>query len=152
VIPVPTPRASATVPPSLPVISSAGVFDSNNKLVRTIWSAQANDPRVSDPVAAWDGTLDNGTVAPTGTYTIKVLEHNVTYTWEGAIGNTSPDHSSIDSYHNYSTTVRDMVVTNAGEIYFCHGYDERYNTMHVITPGISTIQNAQYIPGIRDPS
>src|SRR5262245_56049624 len=75
VIPVPTPRASAIVPPSLPVISSAGVFDSNNKLVRTIWSAQANDPRVSDPAAAWDGTLDDGKTASPGTYTVKLIQH-----------------------------------------------------------------------------
>jgi hypothetical protein len=151
VIPVPTPRASATVPPSLPVISSAGVFDSTGNLVRTLWAAQTNDPRVNNPAAAWNGLLDNGTVAPTGTYTIQMLNHNVSYVWEGTIGNTSPDHTGLSSYHNYATTVRDMTVTNAGEIYFCHGYDERYNTMHVITPP-SSIQAAQYIRGIRDPS
>jgi hypothetical protein len=142
-------------PPSGP-FSSAGVFDANGVLVRTIWSAQLNDPRANNPVAAWDGTLDDGSVAPTGTYTITVLSHNCNYTWEGAIGNSSPDHSQVSlfqdpttggqvykGYHSYGGSISDFCIGPAGDIFFTTGYDERMNTLHH-----STTANPQYADGI----
>src|SRR5262245_34994317 len=75
-------------------MTSAGVFNSAGVLVRTLWSAELEHPNVSNPEAAWDGTLEDGTVAPSGSYTIKVLSHNVQYTWDGSIGCSSPDHST----------------------------------------------------------
>src|SRR4029077_8192735 len=73
-----------------PPMSSAGVFDPSGKLVRTLWSAE---PGHSDITATGgDGRLDDMSVAPAGNYTIKMLQHNIQYTWEGVIGNTSPNH------------------------------------------------------------
>src|SRR5215469_3288636 len=54
-------------------VSSAGVFDGNGVLVRTLWAATFNDPRILNAAAAWDGLLDDGSVAPSGTYTVQVL-------------------------------------------------------------------------------
>lgn len=113
-------------------VSSAGVFDSNGILVRTLWSAIANHANVDNPEAEWDGTLDDLSVAPTGTYTIKVLEHNTNYTWEGVIGNTSPDHSTL-YYHNEAGQIQGMGITDAGEMYYTHGFDERWSVAHVTT-------------------
>ena len=68
-------------------ISSAGVFNSDDKLVRTLWTAHKNYPAVNQPDVAWDGTLDDGSVAPSGTYEIKVLSHDCRYSWDGVIAN-----------------------------------------------------------------
>jgi hypothetical protein len=134
-------------------ISSAGVFDLNNKLVRTLWSAEKDNPNVGNLAAAWDGRLDDGSVAPAGDYTVKLLKHAITYTWEGVIGNTSPNHIDNLDYHNYGTTIRDMTITDGNhsptgvgtEIYFIHGYDERFSTRHVTTE--DNIQEAKYVLG-----
>src|SRR5262249_28984487 len=107
-----------------------------------------NHPHVTNPVAAWDGRLDDGSVAPTGSYVAKVIQHNFQYTWEGVIGNTSPNHLNNLDYHNYSTAIKDMAITNNHEIYFIHGYDERWNTAHVMNE--DNIQTAKYVHRFRD--
>lgn len=112
-------------------VSSAGVFDSTGKLVRVLWSAQRNDPRVSDPVAAWDGLIDvlpvsTGTIATTGSYTIKVIDHDLQYQWDGTVGNTSPDHSNNMFYHNEGGAICDMEITTTGRMYYVTGYNERW--------------------------
>jgi len=129
-------------------ISSAGVFDSTGRLVRTIWSAQTSDPRVSNPAAAWDGTLDNGTVAATGTYTIKLLQHNLVSQWDGAIGNTSPDHSNM-VYHNEGAHISDMEITSAGEMYYVTGYNERWPVVSYTTTASPQVMNYPLYCGFR---
>lgn len=116
-------------PPRPPgAISSAGVFDANGVLVRTMWSAQVNDPRAANP--AWDGMLDDGTVAPTGTYTVKLLQNNVQYHWDGAVANSSPDHTNV-FYHTNFTTFNDMSASST-ELYFSAAYHERNPTPQVV--------------------
>jgi hypothetical protein len=153
------------LPPPAGPISSAGVFtvsstraNSPGTLVRTLWSANTNDPRVSmDPRSWWDGTLDDGTVAPTGNYIISRLTNNVTYSWDGVVGNSSPDHTNIsigatpdavghfvfNGYHAYGGLIVDMAITAAGEMYYTTGYDERMNVIHV-----TTTSNPQYMNGV----
>jgi hypothetical protein len=115
-------------------VSSAGVFNSQNQLVRTIWSTQVNDPRAATPTAAaasWDGVLDDGTIAPTGTYSIGIVGNNCTYTWDGVAGNTCPDHYKPANYlgaFTYiggTTPIWGMAITNAGDVYFNNNYHEK---------------------------
>ena len=124
------------VPPIPPIISgpisSAGVYDQNDVLVRTIWSAQTNDPRVNNLSTAWDGLLDNGTIAASGTYTIKLLTNDVQYNWDGVIGNTSPNHANC-LYHNWAESITDMAISPAGEMYFTTQYNERLVVAQVTT-------------------
>ena len=113
--------------------SSAGVFDSSGALVRTLWNAvRSPNANVANPASTWDGTLDDGSVAATGTYTVKLLQHNCTYTWEGVIGNTSPNHG-VFTYHNEGAVILSMDITPAGEMYYCSGYSERWPVSHVTT-------------------
>jgi len=67
--------------------TSAGVYNSTSVLVRTLWSGVRYDAGCY--TGQWDNLLDDGTPAPLGNYTVKVLTNNVQYTWEGVIGNTS---------------------------------------------------------------
>lgn len=124
-------------------ISSAGVFTEGGVLVRTLWAAVDNHDKANDPASFWDGRLDDRSVAPSGTYKVKKLQHSVTYTMEGYVGNTSPDHVDNLEYHMHGTPMVDMTITAAGEMYFGHGYDERWNTMHVATE--DNIQEAKYV-------
>src|SRR3954465_6368898 len=67
--------------------TSAGVFSKDGTLQKTLWSGvtyTAGSHKVD-----WDGTLDDGTLAPPTSYDIRVLSNNVKYQWEGVIGNTS---------------------------------------------------------------
>src|SRR5262245_1730826 len=115
------------------VVSSAGIFDMNGKLVRTLWGAVTAHPNMLNPEDAWDGTLDDGTVAPTGNYQTKLICHNISYTWEGVVGNSSPNHVDVWNYHNPACVIRDLVITDAGEMYYITSYDERNQTTHVTT-------------------
>ena len=111
--------------------SSAGVFDSSERLVRTLWSAKKNDPRAADPAGAWDGTLDNQTVAPTGNYTVRLLTHDIQYAWEGVVGNSSPNHFWDSNYLN--TNCCDMAILDNGEMWIPIGYHEKFNRINVVT-------------------
>jgi hypothetical protein len=135
-------------------ISSAGVFDSSGRLVRNLWSAKRNDPRISNPAAAWDGTVDTFPpggleIAPTGTYTIKVLRHNMRYQWDGTVGNTSPNHVDNMFYHNEGTAICDMEITDSGDMYYCTLYNERWPCCHVTTTANPQVMNYPVLIGSR---
>ena len=73
--------------------TSAGAFDASGALVRTLWSNRRYDAGFHD--ATWDGRDDDGRAVPADAdYEIRVLTHNVIYTWDGVIGNTSSDTTS----------------------------------------------------------
>ena len=86
--------------------TSAGVYNSSEKLVRTLWS----DALWTSPgpfSSTWDNLDDYGNTVSAGSYTIKVLGHNVNYVWEGVVGNTS-DNTSGPTVHaclNFVTTL-----------------------------------------------
>lgn len=115
-------------------VSSAGVFDSSDRLVRTLWSAQTNDPRAANPAAAWDGTLDDLSVAPTGTYTVKLLTSDCTYTWDGVVGNSCPDHPSTPiTYLSGATVMWSMAIADTGDVFYCSAYHEKNSTVYFTT-------------------
>jgi hypothetical protein len=68
--------------------TSAAVYDSNGVLQRTLWSGVATT--AGTHTGYWAGDNDFGAPA-TGApfFHARVLSHNVTYTWEGVIGNLS---------------------------------------------------------------
>ena len=67
--------------------TSAGVFDSSGALIRTLWSNRTESAGAHSGV--WDGKDDSGAeVSFNSTWTVKVLHSNVSYHWDGVIGNT----------------------------------------------------------------
>lgn len=101
--------------------TSAGIYDKNDVLVRTLWSGVWYEAGCYS--GKWDGYLDDGaTLAPLGTYTAKVLTNNVAYEWLGVIGNSSASHLSNEFLIGngiYSLTVA------GGNCYLAGGYAER---------------------------
>ncbi|MEJ1964417.1 MAG: hypothetical protein WDO56_23885 [Gammaproteobacteria bacterium] len=89
--------------------TSAGVFDANGTLLRTLWSNRRFTAGAHE--AVWDGRDDDGhAVSADADSEIRVLTHNVIYTWDGVIGNTSPDPTS-PTHHGSLRFLRDLVVS-----------------------------------------
>jgi hypothetical protein len=93
-------------------------------------TAQKNDPRAANPAAAWDGTLDDGSVARSGSYTVRTISHDCVYAWDGVVGNSSPDHSSL-FYWNPSTIINGIAFSDARKGYAVSGYTEKWATLLV---------------------
>jgi hypothetical protein len=87
--------------------TSAGVYDSNGTLLRTIWSNQPYPAGAS--AASWDGNDDYGNPVAAGTYQVKVLYNNVTYEW-GVIGNTSTNWLGPNIWDNKALLPSDMAI------------------------------------------
>jgi hypothetical protein len=103
-----------------PCTASAGVFALDGTLIRTLWSKVPYQPGAF--AAAWDGLDDNSNAVSAGTYEIRLLQHNVEYVWDGAIGNTSEKLSGPGVHTGYWPML-DMAVggTNA---FYVSGYNE----------------------------
>ncbi|RYE13780.1 MAG: hypothetical protein EOP45_20670, partial [Sphingobacteriaceae bacterium] len=70
----------------------------------------------------WDGYLDDGsTLAPLGTYTVKILTSNTKYEWEGVIGNTSTDFTG--DYILKGDPMQDMCIVGT-KAFMALGYSE----------------------------
>ncbi len=79
---------TANVVLNQPATTSAGIFDSDNRLVRTLWSARPEGRGTLS--ISWDGHDDEGREVPPGhSYHLKVLTQDIHYRWQGVIGNTS---------------------------------------------------------------
>jgi len=121
-VPVST-RATTTISFTLdePCKTSAGVYNANGVLIRTLWS----NVRYFTPgtySAAWDDTDDNSNRVATGVYTIKVLQHNTEYVWDGGVGNTSSKLSGC-TVHSAFYTMHDMTISGTNGFYVS-GYNE----------------------------
>ena len=114
----------------LPVASttSAGVFDSQGRLVRTLWSGR---PLSAGPVALlWNGLDDDGKAVPAnGSYTVKLLAHDVRYVWEGVIGNTSTEQTGGNKHRAFNP-INDLVFDRAGNAFYTVGYNEQQHALH----------------------
>lgn len=89
--------------------TSAGAYDERGTLVRTLWS---NVRYPAGPhEAQWDGRDDDGReLSASASYEIRMLTHNVIYTWDGAIGTTSPDLTS-PFHHDAPYFFKDLAVS-----------------------------------------
>ena len=111
--------------------TSAGIYSLSplnaSTLVRTLWSRRATPPGTH--ALAWDGLDDEGTphtAAPGHTLAARVLAAEVSYTWEGAIGN-SVAQTGPRVPKGYSA-VHGLSI--AGDVaVLCAGYGERVRTM-----------------------
>ena len=106
-----------------PCKTSAGVFSTNGTLIRTLWS-KVRYYAAGTYTAVWDGLDDNSNAMPAGVYQIKLLQHNVEYVWDGAIGNTSAEVSG-PTVHRGFQPIFDMSITGINAFYVS-GYDEAH--------------------------
>ena len=99
--------------------TSAGVYDANGNLVRTLWSGVAEP--AGTVTAYWNGLETNNTPAPNGNYTFKLLSNNVEYVCDGSMNNSSPeDGPNINGSYN---PIDSMVIIGSNA-YYSAGYNE----------------------------
>ncbi len=104
-----------------PCKTSAGVYTTNGTLVRTLWS-KIRYYAAGTYTTNWNGLDDNGNPVASGTYQIKLLEHNTEYVWDGAIGNTSTAISGPTVHHGFYP-IHAMAISGTNAFY-SSGYDE----------------------------
>ncbi len=104
-------------------VTSAGVYDKNDRLIKTLWSVVEYDAGVHR--SSWDGTDDYGNIVPDGDYTVKVASNNVVYEkLIPVIGNTS-DCSGWDTFISSYNSIFDMAYdAGTGHIYYCSDHVE----------------------------
>jgi hypothetical protein len=100
--------------------TSAGVYNSQGTLLRTLWSNQSY--AAGAHVETWDGQDDYGTPVDSDTYLVKVLYSNVTYEW-GLIGDTSTSWGGPDNWDALSDLPEGMAFSETNA-YMSNGYSE----------------------------
>jgi flagellar hook assembly protein FlgD len=68
-------------------LTTAGIFDSNGNLVRTLWALETFN--AGNLNGSWDGLDDFGNPVASGSYKWKVLRNGALYNNVGVIGNTA---------------------------------------------------------------
>ncbi|MEO6734500.1 MAG: hypothetical protein ABIN01_24990 [Ferruginibacter sp.] len=103
--------------------TSAGVFENDSILVRTLWSNVTYRPGTYTNY--WDGNDDyhRSLAKPGKVYKIKVLTNNVVYTWQGTIGNSSTRMTGAAKHRGYYHCMRGLAFAESYG-YFCTGYSE----------------------------
>ena len=93
--------------------TSAAVYTSSGVMIRQLWKYVSYAPGAHTYV--WDDKDDSGTTV-SGTFTVKVLYHNVNYLWDGVIANSSQDQSGY-GVHRGNYFVTDMAITGTTAMY-----------------------------------
>ncbi len=105
----------------VPSQTSAGIYSSDQTLIRTLWNC------VQYPAGTitenWDGKDNDGIPVTGKNFHATIVSNNVTYKWEGTIGNTSDSMSGLTKHRGYYHCMRGLAFSgNTG--YFCTGYSE----------------------------
>jgi hypothetical protein len=120
--------------PSTPYRSTSAVVvnPATGNLIRTLWTNRAYPTGTWGEI--WDGTDDYGTPQPAGQYTVKLLTNNVTYTWDGLIGNTEGDWGGPFNWDNTGSFPRAMAFIN-GTACEAAGYNEGFFGVYCFPEG-----------------
>ncbi len=100
--------------------TSAGVYKPDGTLIKTLFSARRM--AAGSNVVFWNGLNDNNEIAPSDSYTIKMIAHNVQYYWENVVGNSSVPNSGA-SVHNGFEPIKAMAFSGTAGFY-TSGYNE----------------------------
>lgn len=112
---------------------SAGVYDHKDRLIRTLFSGKVFPSNTY--TYDWDGLDDQGYVAPKGKYTVKLIENDIKYKWEGIIGNTSDSLTGPTKWRGYG--LANGLVAVGSYVYVAQGYGEFINSsyrFHISAP------------------
>src|SRR5579863_1587065 len=101
--------------------TSAGIYDAQGRLVRTLWSARPYGAGTHH--ALWDGRDDYGIQTPAANYTVKVLAGNVRYDWDGVIGVTEDSLAGPDNW-DATASFPSSLAFLGGKGYVAGGYNE----------------------------
>ena len=111
--------------------TSAGVYDSDGVLLRTLWRGEARGAGTHEE--SWDGRDDQGAPVPAGTVELRLLHHRIAYVWEGVIGNSSDTFDGALAHKSYLPPIG--LAVNGDEVIYASGYNERQPGLHVFRTG-----------------
>jgi hypothetical protein len=118
--PPPNPSVSFTFTLSSTLKTSAGVYTADSVLIKTLWSGVVYT--AGTHTATWDGTTDDGLLAGNGNYYIKVISSNMSYVWDGTIGNNS-DANTGNTVQRGFDPINCMAISG-NYAYYAKGYSE----------------------------
>jgi hypothetical protein len=104
--------------------TSAGVFSSSGVLVKTLWSGVSYGAGTF--AGDWDQMDDSGHAVADGSYEIRVLSSQATYTWDGVVGNTSDSFTGGNIFH-FMSTISGMAITGTNA-YVATQYEEAFSS------------------------
>ena len=102
-----------------PVVTSAGVYDAQGKLVRVLWTL--TDQPAGQHDAKWDGLDAFGQPTPAGAYSWRVACNSGSAINVGAIGNSGLPPSAAG---HTPANIESVAVDKDGNIYTANGWDE----------------------------
>ncbi len=111
--------------------TSAGVYDLQGRLLRTLWRAEPLPAGAQR--RTWDGRDDQGQPVPPADVEFRLIHHRVAYVWEGVIGNSSTAAGGPSVHRSFLPPT--SIVPVAGRIYYAVGYNEGQPGIHGFAPG-----------------
>lgn len=126
--------------------TSAGVYSSDGRLVRTLWRGETLDAGRHD--RAWDQLDDLGRPVPPGDYDIRLVHHRIRHVWEGVVGNSSGVFTGAQVHKSFLMPT--SIAVDGANAYYAVGYNEGQPGIHgfrLEAPGLNT----QPLPQTVDP-
>jgi len=114
-----TARIEFTFTLDKPGLASAGVFDAEGRLVRTLWAMK--ELPAGKQTGQWDGLDDFGAAVPAGDYRWRVVVNGSTYRNVGVIGNNGQPPNAAGHTPN---NLQSVAVDAEGAVYTANGWDE----------------------------
>lgn len=109
--------------------TSAAVYRTDGRLLRTLWRGEPL--QAGRHQRSWDGRDDRGEAVPAGRYDIRLLAHNVSYHWDGVIGN-SAWRAGAPTPHRAFLPPSSLTI-EAGRLHYAVGYNEFQSGLNSFT-------------------
>ena len=114
-------------------ITSAGVYDTQGRLIRTLWRAEKLEAGLH--LNDWNGKDDSGRIYPGKEVALKVIHHRIQAVWEGVIGNSS---TATGANLHKSFEPPTSLLVQGNRAFYAVGYNEMQPSLHgfdAATPG-----------------
>ncbi len=125
--------------------TSAGVFDDDGVLLRTLWSGQRYP--AGTHTVTWDNRDDAGQPVSNRAVKVALIYHRVAYRWDGVIGNTSAAFTGSQVHHSMFPPTSMAISTDRA--LYAVGYNEGQTGGHgfaLIDPQVDRYRLQQIDP------
>jgi hypothetical protein len=106
--------------------TSAGVYNSEGRLLRTLWRAE--ELPAGPHQQTWDGRDDRGQPVASQGIEIRLIHHRLSYVWEGVIGNSSGAFGGPQLHKAFLPPT--SIAIQANRAFYTVGYNEMQTGLH----------------------